>query len=48
MNELKYLYYWNKKKAWKNESSTTTDVTVQTKLIHLKSLFLAGDLKPCR
>jgi len=49
MNELKYLYYWNKKNlSKKNESSTNMDVTIWTKLIEFKSLFLAGGLKPYR
>jgi len=47
MNKLKYLYYWNKQKTWtkQNESSTNMDVTIWKKVIDLKSLFHAGDLK---
>jgi len=32
----------------KNKSSTNMDVTILTKLIDFKSLFIAGDLKPYR
>ena len=37
-----------KKLEQKNESPTNMDVTIWTKLIDFKSVFLAGDLKPCR
>jgi len=49
MNELKNLYYWNKKSLSKKyESSTNMDVTIWMKLIDFKSPFLAGDLKLLR